>query len=136
MDAYSEAHLFVAAVRVLQHRGGCPPAIEEVAEMLDLSVEMAHTICRRLSKAGIVEALTDPFTVKLAVANHLAIEELPRTAVEENSLAKELARFQSEKKNVDEKVAAIQAEMARKRQDLFADLEAKFKKEMAKNKKE
>jgi len=135
MDAYNEAHLFVAAVRLLQHRGGCPPAIEEVAQMLDLSVEMAHSICRRLDKQGIVETLADPFTVKLGVANHLAIEDLPRTPGEDNSLARELEKFQSEKKNVDEKVAAIQAEMARKRQDLFAGIEAKFKKEMEKHKK-
>lgn len=135
MDAYNEAHLFVAAVRLLQHRGGCPPAIEEVAELLDLSVEMAHTICRRLGKQNILETFEDPFTVKLAVADHLAIEKLPRTTSEENSLAKELEKFQSEKKNVDQKVAALQAEIAKKRQDLFADIEAKFKKEMEKQKK-
>ena len=135
MDAYTEAHLLVAAVRVLQHRGGCPPAIEEVAELLSISVEMVHTICRRLSKQGILETFEDPFSLKLAVADHLAIENLPKTAGEENSLAKELERFQSEKKNVDQKVAAIQAEMAKKRQDLFADIEAKFKKEMEKQKK-
>lgn len=135
MDAYSEAHLFVAAVRVLQHRGGCPATIEEVAELISLSVEMAHTICRRLGKLGIVETFADPFSLKVAVANHLAIEQLPKTVSEENSLAKELEKFQSEKKNVDEKVAALQAEMAKKRQDLFADIEAKFKKEMEKQKK-
>ena len=135
MDAYTEAHLLVAAVRVLQHRGGCPPAIEEVAELLSISVEMVHTICRRLSKQGILETFEDPFSLKLAVADHLAIENLPRTAGEETSLAKELERFQSEKKNVDQKVAAIQAEMTKKRQDLFADIEAKFKKEMEKQKK-
>lgn len=136
MDAYSEAHLVVAAVRVLQHRGGCPPAIEEVAELLSISVELVHTISRRLKKQGILETFEDPFSLKLAVADHLAIENLPRTVSEENSLAKELEKFQSEKKNVDQKVAAIQAEMAKKRQELFADIEAKFKKEMEKQKKQ
>lgn len=135
MDAYTEAHLFTAAIRVLQHQGGCPPKLEDVCAMLGFSVELGHTLCRRLEKLTIVETFADPFSLKLAVANHLEIENLPRKAEEESSLARELEKFQSEKKNTDQKVAAIQAEMAKKRQDLFADIEAKFKKEMEKQKK-
>ena len=136
MDAYSEAHLFVAAIRVLQHQGGCPPKIEDVCAMLRLSVELGHSVCRKLQIRGIVEVFEDPFSIKLAVANHLEVETLPKKVVEENSLAKELEKFQSEKKNIEQKAAAIQAEMAKKRQDLFADIEAKFKKEMDKQKKQ
>lgn len=135
MDAYTEAHLFVAATRVLHHKGGCPPALEDVCTLLGFSVELGHTISRRLEKHGIVEILADPFSVKLAVANHLEIEKLPKHQAEENSLAKELEKFQSEKKSTEQKVAAMQAEIAKKKQDLFADIEAKFKKEMEKQKK-
>lgn len=135
MDAYTEAHLFAAAIRVLQHQAGCPPKLEDVCAMLGFSIEVGHTLCRRLEKLGIIETFADPFSLKLAVANHLEIENLPRKAEEESSLARELEKFQSEKKNADQKVAAIQAEMAKKRQDLFADIEAKFKKEMEKQKK-
>lgn len=135
MDAYTEAHLFVAAIRILHHQGGCPPNLEDVCAMLRLSVEMGHTLCRKLVKHGIIETFEDPFSIKLAVANHLNIETLPKKVEQENSLARELEKFQSEKKNVDQKVATIQAEMAKKRQDLFADIEAKFKKEMEKQKK-
>ncbi len=135
MDAYTEAHVFVAAIRVLQHQQGLPPKIEDVCLILQLSVELGHTLCRKLARRGIIEVFEDPFSIKLAVANHLEIENLPKKATEENSLALELEKFQSEKKNVDQKVAAIQAEMAKKRQDLFADIEAKFKKEMEKQKK-
>jgi hypothetical protein len=136
MDAYTEAHLFVAAIRVLQHQTGCPPKLEDVCTMLSMSIELGHTLCRKLAKRGIVETFEDPFSIKLAVANHLDIETLAKTITEENTLAKELEKFQSEKKNVEQKVAAIQAEMAKKRQDLFADIEAKFKKEIAKQKKQ
>jgi hypothetical protein len=135
MDAYTEAHIFVAAIRVLQHQEGCPPNLEDVCTMARLSVELGHTLCRKLAKLGIVETFEDPFTIKLAVTNHLNIETLPKKEVEENSLARELEKFQSEKKNIDQKVATIQAEMAKKRQDLFADIEAKFKKEMEKQQK-
>jgi hypothetical protein len=136
MDAYTEAHLFVAAVRVLQHQGGCPPKIEDVCAMLRFSVEVGHTVCRRLAKRGIIETFEDPFSIKLAVVNHLEIESLPKKVTEQNSLAKELEKFQSERKNTEQKVAALQAEMAKKRQGLFADIEAKFKKEMEKQKKQ
>jgi hypothetical protein len=135
MDAYTEAHLFVAAIRVLQHQGGCPPKIEDVCTTLRFSVELGHTLCRKLEKLGIIETYADPFTIALTVADHAAIETLPRKTAEENSLAKDLEKFQSEKKSAHQKVAAIQAEMAKKRQDLFADIEAKFRKEMEKQKK-
>lgn len=104
--------------------------------MLGFSVELGHMVCRRLAKRGILETFEDPFSIKLAVANHLEIENLPKKVTEENSLAKELEKFQSERKNVEQKIAAMQAEMAKKKQGLFADIEAKFKKEMEKNKKQ
>lgn len=98
MDAYTEAHLFVAAIRVLQHLEGFPPTIEDVCAMLRVSVEAGHGVCRDLQKMKIIEIYTDPFSVKLAVADHLEIEKLPKQAVEENRLARELERFQAEKK--------------------------------------
>lgn len=104
--------------------------------MLSFSVELGHTLCRRLAKRGILETFEDPFSIKLAIANHLEIENLPKKLTEENSLAKELEKFQSERKSVEQKVAAMQAEMARKKQDLFADIEAKFKKEMEKQRRQ
>jgi hypothetical protein len=135
MDAYTEAQLFVAATRILHYKGGSPPALDEVCAMLGFSVELGHTIRRRLEKHGIIETLTDPFTVKIVIANHLEIEKLPKQQAEENTLAKELEKFKSEKKNVEQKIATVQAEMAKKKQDLFADIEAKFKREMEKQKK-
>lgn len=136
MDTYTEAHLFVAAIRILQHLNGSPPKVEDVSAMLRISVESGHTICRNLKKLGIIETYEDPFAVKLSVASHLEIEKLPRQAAQENILAKELEKFQAGKKNLDQKVADLQAEMARKKKEMFADLEAKFKKEMDKGKKD
>jgi hypothetical protein len=135
MDEYTEAHLFVAAIRVLQHLEKFPPNIEDVCTMLRVSVESGHAVCRNLHKLKIIEIYSDPFSVKLSVADHLGIEKLPKQAEEENRLARELEKFQAEKKSAEEKVATIQAEMAKKRQDLFADIEAKFKKELEKQKK-
>jgi hypothetical protein len=128
MDTYTEAHLFVAAVRILQHRHGTPPRLEDVSEMLQISSELGHSICRRLAKLGIIETLEDPFSIMVAVADHLRIEKIPRQTQEENSLARDLQKFQAEKKSIDQKVAEIQAEMAKKKKALFADVEAVFRK--------
>ena len=134
MDTYTEAHLFVAAIRLLQHLNGSPPKVEDVSAMLHISVESGHTLCRNLQKFGIIETYEDPFAVKVSVANHLEIEKIPRQAAQENTLAKELEKFQAGKKNMDQKVADLQAELARKKKEMFADLEARLKKEADKGK--
>lgn len=135
MDTYTEAHLIVAAIRILQHRNGAPPKIEEVCALLEISDEAGHTISRKLAKLGIIERLEDPFSIKLTVANHLEIEKIPRNVPEANGLAQELEKFQAKKMKADKKVADIQAEIAKKKQDMLSSIEAKFKKEMEKYKK-
>ncbi len=134
MDTYSEAHLFVAAIRILNHHKGAAPSLEEVSDMLKVSDESAHATCRNLKKFGIIDTMEDPFTIKVVIADHLKIEELPRELSEEDNLAKEIERFQAKKKNFDEKVSSIQAEIEKKKKGLFSDLEAKFKEEMEKHK--
>ncbi len=134
MDAYNEAHLYVAAIRLLHHQDGGLPSLEGVCQVLNVSVEAGNAVCRNLKKRGIIEILEDPFSVRLAVANHLDIEKIPQGRNEENNLAKELEKFQAEKRNMDQKVANIQDEMKKKKQDMFSDIEAKLKKEMDKAK--
>ena len=136
MDEYTEAHLFVAAVRILQHRQHSPPAVEEVGEMLGISVEAAHAIRRRLTDRGIIQSLTDPFTTKVGVADYLAIEKLPKVEREENALARELEKFNASKKDMDKKVADIQAELEKKKKAMFADVEKLFKKDPNRDKNE
>ncbi len=135
MDAYTEAHLIVAAVRIFLHKAGTPPKIEDVCSMLGMSDEAGHSACRRLAKLGIIDTLEDPFSIKLSVANHLEIEKLPKTSPKEKGLAKEIEKFQAEKMKAEKKVADIQAEIAKKQKDKLAAIEAKFKKDMEKYKK-
>lgn len=135
MDAYTEAHLIVAAVRVFLHKTGTLPKIEDVCSMLGMSDEAGYSAIRKLAKLGIIDALEDPFSIKLSVANHLEIEKLPKTSQEEKGLAKEIEKFQTEKMKAEKKVADIQAEIAKKQKDKLAAIEAKFKKDMEKYKK-
>lgn len=135
MNAYNEAHLFVAAIRILQHQQGILPSLEDVCTMIDISIESGHTIVRSLERLGIIEVLEDPYSIKLSVADHLAIEKIEGQE-EGNSLARELENFQAKKQNSEKKIADIQAQIDQKKKDMLSDLEAKFKKEMDKFKKE
>jgi len=130
MNPYDEAHIFVAATRILQHQKHCSPQIEDICQLLDISVESGLSQCRKLAQAGIVEIYEDPFTLKVSVADHLAIEKLPKKAASENSLAKELEQFMSKKKNLDKKVESVQAELEARKKNMFKNIEEQFKKKM------
>lgn len=134
MDSYTEGHLFVAAIRVLQYKKGVPPSLEEVCAMLDSTVESGHAVCRTLKKAGIIETLEDPYTIKLLIADHLELENLPRQESQDTNLAKELEKFQAEKRDKDKKFKEMQDELEKKKQDKLSEIEAKFKKQMEKYK--
>ena len=77
MPPRPQAHLLVAAVRVLAHKTGRPPSVEEVGELLGWSRELVGHLSRALEAQGILQALTSPFDLRLEVADHLAIEKLP-----------------------------------------------------------
>jgi hypothetical protein len=132
MTPYDEAHLFVAAARVLFHQKQSSPPIEDICNLIDISTESGHALCRKLEKLGIVELFEDPFSLKVAVANHLEIEKLPRKE-ESGNLAKELEQFMAKKKNMDKKVESIQAELETKKKSMFSDIEQKLKKNMRNN---
>ena len=78
-DLYTTAHLFVAAVRVLDHRDGAPPALEAICRMLDFSEEKGSYLLNRLKDQRIVDTVKGGFNDRIVVANYLAIEDLPRT---------------------------------------------------------
>jgi hypothetical protein len=125
-DLYTTAHLFVAAVRVLDHQDGAPPALEAVCRLLDYSDEKGSFLLNRLKEAGIVDTVKSGFNDRLVVGDHLAIEQLPRDT-EESRLEQELKKFKQGKDVMQEKVASIKAQQAQKKQDLFAEIEKKLK---------
>lgn len=131
MNPYDEAHLFVAATRILFHQKQASPPIEDVCAMLGISDEAGHSISRKLEKHGIIEIYKDPFSVRVGIGNHLEIENISKEAKPENSLASELEQFMAKKKNMDKKVETIQAELEAKKQSMFADLEKQLKKKMS-----
>ncbi|WP_419657389.1 hypothetical protein Dvar_65270 [Desulfosarcina variabilis str. Montpellier] len=130
-DMYTTAHLFVAALRVLDYQDGAPPALESVCRQLNFSEEKGSYLLNRLKELGIVDTVKSGFNDRIVVANHLAIEDIPRDA-EESRLEQELKKFKKGKNAMKDKVASIKAQQDQKKQDLFAELEKKFKKKIEK----
>ena len=64
---------------------------------------------------------------KLFIRNHQKIEEIPRGETE-SRIEAELKKFQNSKNKITNKIESIQAEQAKKKKDLFAELEKNLKK--------
>lgn len=73
----SQAHLVVAAVRVLGHTLGRPPAVEEIAALVHYSPELAGHLVRALESCEVVRTIKSPFDLRVEVADHHKIDELP-----------------------------------------------------------
>ena len=130
-DLYSEAHLFVAAVRVLAHKkSNTPPSLKEICQALSFSEEWGAMMCRRLEQLGAVDTIEDSFQTRVFVADHQKLEEIPHREKEAAAgFDQELAEYRKKRQNLTSKVEAIQSELAKKKKDLFADLESKLKNE-------
>ena len=126
-DFYSDAHLVVAAIRVLTHQNSTPPSMDQVCRIISFSLEQGNFICKKLKEIGIVDVVEGGFGTRLFIKNHLKIEEIPR-GKKEDKLGEALKEFQNSKKDFTREVESFQAKQAKKQKDLFAELEEKLKK--------
>ncbi|PIE64212.1 MAG: hypothetical protein CSA26_09435 [Desulfobacterales bacterium] len=130
MSPYDEAHLYVAAIRVVFHKKQVPPTIEDICELLAVSVEEGLSVCRRLAGAEMIAIAEDPFSIKLSIGDHLKIEKLPKDEAKEDALAREIEQFMNKKQDFDKKVDTIKADLERKRQRMHNDIEQRLQQEM------
>ena len=128
---YHQAHLFVAAIRILEHQKSTPPTIEDICQFINFSIERGHFICNKLVERGIIKIVEGSFGMRLYIHDHTLLEEIPQTE-QENKLDQALKQFQASKKGYADKVASIQADQKEKRKNLFADLEKKLKSDLKK----
>lgn len=130
-NLYHNAQLCLAAIRILEHQRSKPPAIEDVCRILNCSLEQATYILRKLEDLGAVDIVEGAFGTRLFILDHLKAESLPRDETD-NRLDEALKQFQTSRRDHTKKIAAIQADQKKKRQDLFANLEKKLKKNLEK----
>jgi len=126
-DFYGSAHIFVAAIRVLEHQNATPPSIDDVCRMLSFSPEQGNYICRKLKELNILELVESAFGNKLYIHNHLKIEDIPK-GKQVSRLEEELKIFQSSKNEISGKIESIKSEQAEKKKSLFEELEKNLKK--------
>ena len=130
-DLYTAAHLFVAAIRVSEHQMGSPPTIDDISKILAMSLERSNYVCRKLEELGVIESIEGSYGNRLFVRDHLKIEDIPRDA-NETQLDEELQKFKDSQKALTEKIETIQAQQAKKKKDLFAEMEKKLKQRLDK----
>ena len=130
-DLYSSAHLIASAVRILEHRNGRPPSIEEVCDILSFTSEQSYIYLNRLSDLGVIEVVEGNFGTRIFLRDHLKIEEIPKDS-KESGLGDAIKEFQDSRKKMSDKIASIQADQAKKKKDLFAELENQLKKKLDK----
>jgi len=131
-DLYSNSHLIVAAIRVLEHQKASPPSVENVCATLSCSLEQGNLLCARLNDMGVIEIVTGAFGTRLFVRDHLKLEEIPKDE-KTSSLEEAVQRFQNSRKEISSKIESIKAAQAEKQKNLFAELERRLKKKPEKN---
>jgi hypothetical protein len=125
-DQYSQAHLVVSAIRVLEHQHGTPPSVESVCKALAYTLEQGYLICRKLKDLEIIDIVEGAFGTRLTIKDHLAIEEIPK-GYQESNLDKELKAFQTRERTKEMEVQSFKAKQEEKKKALFADIEKKLK---------
>lgn len=132
LDLYTSAHLVVAAIRIIEHQNASPASIEELCRLLSFSLEQGHYLCRKMAEMEIIGMVEGAYGIKLYIKDHLKLEEIPKGTLE-SKIEKELQKFQTSRKQISQKIESIKSEQAKKKQDLFAEIEQKLKKTIKKD---
>ncbi len=126
---YTNAHLVVSAIRILEHQEAAPPSVEDVCGMLSFSSEQGFRLCRMLKEMDVIDLVEGAFGARLSVRNFLKIEDIPGETPE-NGLQEAIQKFKSTQDAYTDKVAAIKAAQEKKRKDLFEKVQKNLRKEM------
>ncbi|MGM0452063.1 MAG: hypothetical protein ACQERN_02710 [Thermodesulfobacteriota bacterium] len=125
---YTDAHLIVSAIRVLEHQHAAPPTLEAISEMLSMALDETNRLCRKIETLGIIETVTKAGETRLFVADHLAIENIETgNEKSDGTLSAELAEFQKAKDAQKKKIENIRAQQKKKREALRQELDRKLK---------
>jgi hypothetical protein len=101
-----EGHLMVAAIRILSHRNSCPPAIEDVAELLNWQPEIARIKAVALHDVGVLRLVDNAYDHHLEVDDHHGLDALTPDA-KTTAMDEALAEFDHKKHEEQEKMANL-----------------------------
>ena len=100
-----DAHLILAAIRVLNHRLERSPRPAEVAELLELPEGTVRLRAVALEELGAAMLVESAFETHLEIRDHLKIESLDEER--DDALADDLADFDRRKQEEAEKMAQL-----------------------------
>ena len=100
-----EAHLIVAAIRILEDRHQKLPVPSEIADLLQMSESALRLQLNNLADLEIVVLVESAFETHLEIKNHLLIEELSSESGPE--IAEDLAAFDLKKEEEARKMANL-----------------------------
>lgn len=130
---YKEAHLFVAAVRILEYLNDSPPAIENAAGLLSISAEEAGRLCRKLKSMGIIETVEKSGETRLFVSDHLRIEDIEDRPAQ-SAISEELEKFRKQKKDERKSLHELKEGQQQKRKKVREEIERQLKDRLSRNK--
>ncbi len=112
-----DAHLLVAAIRVLEHKLDRPPEPAEMASLLDLDESSVRLRINLMNERGIVQVVESAFATHVEVKEHKLIEELPEESGP--AISEDLAAFDRRKEEEARRMANLfeSGEHERKRQE-------------------
>lgn len=124
-DMYSQAHLFVAAVRVFEHLHLQPPSLRGLSELLQVSEEELSRISRRLEDQGIIGVIMSGGDPRFTVRDHTKIDDIPRS-VEAPRMEEEITRFKTKQES---RLKDIEESLSRKgdKKSIYNELEKALK---------
>ena len=101
----TEAHLLLAAIRVLNHLNGRSPTPEEIAELLEESPSAVRLQLAFLDERGVVALVKSAFETHAEIRDHLVAEELPAEGGPE--ISEDLRQFDIRKSEEAEKMSKL-----------------------------
>lgn len=126
---YEDAHLIVAAVRILSYKLNKPPLPEEVASLLGMPPDFVRNLVISLRDNGILKLIESPFEIRAEIGDHLKIEELPR-ASEVSTIKDEIEEFVKKRKQKIEETEKMLdlKEMEKRKKEKISKIEDEIKK--------
>jgi DNA-binding Lrp family transcriptional regulator len=125
VDIYSQAHLFVASIRVFEHLHGQPPSLKGLSELLHVSEEELSRVSRRLEDSGIIGIIRSGGDIRFSILDHTKIEAFPRSQ-EAPGIEEELTKFKSKHES---RLKELEESLAKKgdRSSIFSELDKALK---------
>jgi hypothetical protein len=134
-DLYQKAHLFVAAIRLWEHRRNAQPTISQVCQSLDMAIEPGHLFAKKLKDLEILQWVEGAYETRLCIKDHLKIEDIPRTT-DGSKLQDEIKKFEDAQKNLTKQVEAFKSKQDAKKKSVFDEIEKKLKEKLSNDKTE